>query len=150
MSRRNSIFLSQHEKTSLPPPDQLIVLFDGVCYLCQHSVRFIIRNDKKNKFKFASLQSEFAQNRLSEIHFNNSLETIVLLKGTHQFEKSDAVLEIAKHLSGAWPLLYVFKIIPRFLRDGVYTFIAKNRYQWFGKSNSCLMPSPELREKFLG
>lgn len=150
MSRRSSISLSKHEKPSLPQPNQLIVLYDGVCHLCQRSVQFIIRHDKKNKFVFASLQLKIAQNRLCDIQFKNSLETIVLLKGTHHFEKSDAVLEIAKHLSGAWPLLYVFKIVPRFLRDAVYTYIAKHRYRWFGKSNACIMPSPELREKFLG
>lgn len=149
MSRRNSIYLSEHEKPSIPPPDQLIVLFDGVCHLCQRSVRFIIRNDKKNKFKFASPQSEFAQKRLSEIQFNNSLETIVLLKGGRHFTKSDAILEITKHLSGAWPLLYVFKIVPRFLRDGVYTFIAKHRYRWFGKSDFCMIPTEDTSHKFL-
>jgi predicted DCC family thiol-disulfide oxidoreductase YuxK len=121
------------------------VLYDGVCHLCQRSVQFIIRHDKKNKFKFASLQSEFAQNRLSDIHFNNSRETIVLLKGTQHFEKSDAVLEIVKHLSGAWPLLYVFKIIPRFLRDAVYTYIANHRYRWFGKSDVCMLPTESDR-----
>ncbi len=131
------------------PSDQLIVLYDGVCHLCQRSVRFIIRHDKKNKFKFASLQSEIAQKRFSEIHFKNSLETIVLLKGTQHFEKSNAVLEIAKHLSGAWPLLYVFKFIPRLLRDAVYTYIAKHRYRWFGRSDSCLIPSEEMKAKFL-
>jgi predicted DCC family thiol-disulfide oxidoreductase YuxK len=127
------------------PPDQLVVLYDGVCHLCQRSVQFIIRHDKKNKFKFASLQSEFAQNRLSDIHFNNSRETIVLLKGTQHFEKSDAVLEIVKNLSGAWPLLYVFKIIPRFLRDAVYTYIANHRYRWFGKSDVCMLPTESDR-----
>ena len=125
------------------------MLYDGVCHLCQRSVQFIIRHDKKNKFKFASLQSEVAQKRLREIHFKNSLDTIVLLNGTAHFEKSDAVLEIAKHLSGAWPILYAFKIVPRFLRDAVYTYIAKHRYQWFGKSDVCMVPSPKLRHKFL-
>lgn len=131
------------------PPHQMIVLYDGVCHLCQHSVQFIIRHDKKNKFKFASLQSEFAQKRLSDNHFNNSQETIFLIKGGRHFTKSDAALEIAKHLAGAWPLLYVFKIIPRFLRDGVYTFISKHRYRWFGKSDSCMIPTADTSAKFL-
>ncbi len=112
-------------------------------------MQFIIRHDKKNKFKFASLQSEVAQKRLREIHFKNSLETIVLLKGKVHFEKSDAVLEIVRNLSGAWPLLYAFKIVPRFLRDTVYTYVANHRYGWFGKSDSCMVPSAEIRDKFL-
>ncbi len=137
-------------KTPTPfHPNQLIVLYDGVCHLCQRSVQFIIRHDKKNKFEFASLQSEVAQKRLREIHFKNSLETIVLLKGKAHFEKSDAVLEIVRNLSYAWPLLYAFKIVPRFLRDTVYTYIANHRYGWFGKSDSCMVPSAEIRDKYL-
>ena len=121
-----------------------IVLFDGLCNLCNGSVQFIIRHDKKNKFVFASLQSEVAKKLLNEIQFPSSLETIVLIKGHKHFEKSDAVLEIAKNLSGLWPMIYGFKIIPRFLRDVLYNWIAKNRYTWFGKRESCLAPSPEL------
>jgi predicted DCC family thiol-disulfide oxidoreductase YuxK len=126
-----------------------IVLFDGLCNLCKGAVQFIIRHDKKNKFVFASLQSEVAQKSLDKIQVKTSLETIVLIKGDKHFEKSDAVLEIAKNLSGLWPLVYVFKIIPRFLRDVLYKWVAKNRYTWFGKRNSCLSPSPELRARFL-
>ncbi len=126
-----------------------IVLFDGLCNLCNCSVQFIIRHDKKNKFVFASLQSEVAQKLLNEIHVKSSQESIVLIKGNKHFEKSDAVLEIAKNLSGLWPMIYGFKIIPRFLRDVLYNWIAKNRYTWFGKSDSCLIASPELSGKFL-
>ncbi len=137
-------------KTPTPcHPNQLIVLYDGVCLLCQQSVQFIIRHDKKNKFVFASLQSDAAQKLLGEIHIKNSLDTIVLLKGQLHFEKSDAVLEIVKNLSGAWPLFFAFKIVPRFLRDAVYTYVAKHRYGWFRKSDSCLVPSAEIRDKFL-
>ena len=121
-----------------------IVLFDGLCNLCNGSVQFIIRHDKKNKFVFASLQSEVAQKLLNEIHVKYSQESIVLIKGNKHFEKSDAVLEIAKNLSGLWPMVYGLKIIPRFLRDVLYNWVAKNRYTWFGKRESCLAPSPEL------
>jgi predicted DCC family thiol-disulfide oxidoreductase YuxK len=125
------------------------VLFDGQCNLCNGAVQFIIRHDKKNRFVFASLQSEVAKKLLNEIQVPSSLETIVLIKGNKHFEKSDAALEIAKNLSGLWPLVYAFKIIPRFLRDVLYKWVAKNRYTWFGKRNSCLSPSPDLRARFL-
>ena len=121
-----------------------IVIFDGLCNLCNGAVQFIIRHDTKNKFVFASLQSEVAQKLVNEIQVKSSLESIVLIKGHKHFEKSDAVLEIAKNLSGLWPMVYGFKIIPRFLRDILYNWIAKNRYTWFGKRESCLAPSPEL------
>ncbi len=121
-----------------------IVLFDGLCNLCNGAVQFIIRHDKKNKFVFASLQSDVAQKLLNEIHVKSSQESIVLIKGHKHFEKSDAVLEIAKNLSGLWPMVYGFTIIPRFLRDVLYKWVAKNRYTWFGKRESCLAPSPEL------
>ncbi len=126
-----------------------IVLFDGLCNLCNGSVQFIIRHDTKNKFVFASLQSEVAQKLLNEIHVKSSQESIILIKGLKHFEKSDAVLEIAKNLSGLWPMVYGFTIIPRFLRDVLYKWVAKNRYTWFGKQESCLSPSPEFRAKFL-
>jgi predicted DCC family thiol-disulfide oxidoreductase YuxK len=98
---------------------------------------------------FASLQSEVAQKLLNEIQVPSSLATIVLIHGYKHFEKSDAALEIAKKLSGLWPLVYGFKILPRFLRDVLYNWVAKNRYTWFGKRNSCLSPSPEFIDKFL-
>lgn len=121
-----------------------IVIFDGLCNLCNGAVQFIIRHDTKNKFVFASLQSEVAQKLLNDIQVKSSQESIVLIKGLKHFEKSDAQLEIAKNLSGLWPMVYGFKIIPRFLRDVLYNWIAKNRYTWFGKRESCLAPSPEL------
>jgi predicted DCC family thiol-disulfide oxidoreductase YuxK len=126
-----------------------IVLFDGLCNLCNGSVQFIIRHDKKNKFVFASLQSEVAQKLLNEIHVKSSQESIVLIKGNKHFEKSDAALEIAKNLSGLWPMIYGSKIIPRILRDVLYNWVAKKRYTWFGKRESCLSPSPEFRARFL-
>jgi predicted DCC family thiol-disulfide oxidoreductase YuxK len=126
-----------------------IVIFDGLCNLCNGAVQFIIRHDKKNRFVFASLQSEVAKKLLNEIQVPSSLETIVLIKGHKHFQKSDAVLEIAKNLSGFWPMVHGFKIIPRFLRDVLYNCVAKNRYTWFGKQNSCTSPSPEIRNKFL-
>ena len=126
-----------------------IVIFDGLCNLCNGAVQFIIRHDKKNRFVFASLQSEVAKKLLNEIQVPSSLETIVLIKGHKHFQKSDAVLEIAKKLFGLWLMVYGFKIIPRILRDALYNWVAKKRYTWFAKRDSCLSPSPEFIDKFL-
>lgn len=127
-----------------------VVLFDGVCNLCNSSVSFIIKRDKKNKFLFASLQSEYAKKHLDdELSNGDNLQSLVLKDGNKTLIKSSAVLTIAKGLSGLWPLAYGFMIIPGFIRNAVYDLIAKNRYRWFGKRNQCMIPSPELKSKFL-
>lgn len=133
-----------------------IILFDGVCNLCNGTVVFIIKRDKKNVFKFATLQSEVAHDLLIPFSSNeknqessNALDSIILLENGKKYTKSSAALRIAKHLSGAYPLLYGLMIIPKFLRDWVYSIIAKNRYKWFGKKESCMIPTPELQKKFL-
>jgi len=132
------------------PQKSNIVLFDGVCNLCSGSVQFIIKRDAKEVFKFASLQSTFGQQQLDNFKIDkNLLHSIILLRGEQFFQRSDAALEIAKQLSGAWPVLYVFKILPRFVRDGIYNLIARNRYRLFGKKDSCWIPTPELKERFL-
>ncbi|WP_341227584.1 DCC1-like thiol-disulfide oxidoreductase family protein [uncultured Arcticibacterium sp.] len=123
-----------------------VVLFDGVCNLCNGFVNFIIDHDKDNKFKFASLQSRFAQDLIGDKF--SDMSTVVYYDGNKFYEKSEAVLEIAKQL----PILRwvaVFSIIPKFVRDGVYMFISRNRYSIFGKSETCRVPTPELKEKFL-
>lgn len=133
-----------------------IILFDGVCNLCNGTVVFIIKRDKKNVFKFATLQSEIAHDLVISFASNekdkessNALDSIILLDNGKKYTKSSAALRIAKHLSGAYPLLYGLMIIPKFLRDWVYSIIAKNRYKWFGKKESCMIPTPELQKKFL-
>ncbi|MCL4143046.1 UNVERIFIED_CONTAM: hypothetical protein GTU68_057901 [Idotea baltica] len=123
-----------------------VVLFDGVCNLCNGFVNFIIDHDKENKFKFASLQSDFAK-KLIDQRFSD-LSTVVFYDGDKFYQKSEAVLEIAKKL----PILRwvaFFAIIPKFIRDGIYMFVSKNRYRVFGKSESCRVPTPELKAKFL-
>jgi predicted DCC family thiol-disulfide oxidoreductase YuxK len=127
----------------------MIIFFDGVCNLCNNSVQFIIKRDKKNKFKFASLQSSFAKNNLSKYIDVDKLESIVLLNENKLYTKSTAALLIARELSGMWPIFYVFIIIPPFIRDWFYNVIAKNRYRIFGKKDSCMIPSPAFKEKFL-
>lgn len=129
---------------------QFIVLFDGVCNLCNASVQFILKRDPDHRFKFASLQSAFGQQKLKEYGYeSNDLVSIMLVTKRGVLQRSDAALEIAKHLSGLWFLLYVFKIIPRFIRDAIYNWVARNRYSFFGKRTSCWIPTPDLSSRFL-
>ncbi|MBT30890.1 MAG: thiol-disulfide oxidoreductase [Thalassobius sp.] len=130
-------------------PSYSIILFDGVCNLCNGSVNFIIDHDKKNRFKFTSLQSEKGQELLKKHNLNLELESIILVENEKTYQKSDAALRISKKLNFPIPLLYVAIIIPRLIRDQIYNYIAKNRYKWFGKSDSCRMPTPELKAKFI-
>lgn len=127
-----------------------IILFDGVCNLCNGAVTFIIKRDKNNLFKFATLQRDIAEELLiDKLSDKELLDSIVLIENGKQYTKSSAALRIAKNLSGAYPLLYIFMVIPKFLRDWVYSIIAKNRYKWFGKKDACMIPTPELKKKFL-
>ena len=127
-----------------------IILFDGVCNLCNNSVQFIIKKDAKKHFLFSSLQSDAGQEIL--LHFklkNLDFDSILLLENDIIYEKSTAILRISKKLPGIYKLLYVFIIIPKFIRDYVYSIISKNRYKWFGKRDSCMIPKKELKLRFL-
>ena len=127
-----------------------IVLFDGVCNLCNGLVRFIIKRDKEGKFKFASLQSETGQQKLE--HFGlakNEFESFVLIRGDKYYLRSTGILKLLRDLGGIWKLFYVFIIIPRPLRDLLYNAIAKSRYKIFGRRDVCMIPTPELKERFL-
>ena len=127
-----------------------IVLFDGVCNFCNSSVNFIIDHDKHNKFKFAALQSEAGQELLKKFNLpTEDFDTFILVDGDKYYKRSSAALHMVKDFPGLWKLLYVFIIVPPFIRDIFYNIIANNRYKWFGKRNECRMPTPELREKFL-
>lgn len=127
-----------------------VVLFDGVCNLCNGSVQFIIKRDKAGKFLFAALQSQYGQAQLDQLGISStSLQSIVLIKGDQFYQRSNAVLEIAKMLGGLWSLLYVFKIVPAFVRDWIYIGIANNRYKWFGRQDQCMIPAPALKARFL-
>lgn len=131
-------------------PGKKIVLFDGVCNLCNNSVNFIIEHDKKDIFRFASLQSEYGKKLTSERGIKQAeVDSIVLIDpGNAYFVKSSAALEIAKELSGyAW--MRIFLYLPEGFRNFVYDIIAKNRYKWFGKKDSCMIPTKELKAKFL-
>lgn len=126
------------------------LLFDGVCNLCSGSVQFILKRDKAGRFRFASLQSD-AGRRLMTGHGLDpaALSSVVLIEDGRAYQESTAALRIARHLPGAWKLLRVFTIIPRPLRDAAYRLIARNRYRWFGKTEACWLPTPELRARFL-
>lgn len=127
-----------------------IILFDGVCNLCNSSVNFIIDRDKKNIFKFAALQSEAGQKILDKSGMNkNDFDSVVLVDENKIYSKSTAALKIVKEFPSLWKTLYVFIIIPSPVRNFIYDLIAKNRYRWFGKKDSCRMPSPELKNKFI-
>lgn len=126
-----------------------VILFDGVCNLCNSSVQFVIKHDPKKKFRFASIQGDYGQQVLKQFHLPpDSLNSFILLEDNQIYTHSTGALKVAKQLSGAWPLLYVFIIIPPFIRNVVYQFIANNRYKWFGKKESCAIPSPELKALF--
>lgn len=129
-----------------------IILFDGVCNLCNGAVRFIIKRDRKAQFKFTSLQSAFAQKELVRLGLDPALmHSIILLQAGHYLQRSDAVLAIAEKLDGPWPFLSsVARIIPRFIREGMYKLIAGNRYRLFGKKDTCMIPTEDLRARFIG
>ena len=129
---------------------QPILLFDGVCNLCNGFVQFIIRRDPEGMFRFASLQSELAQELLKERGLDPAaLDTVVLIDGERAFTRSDAALQVAGRMGGAWPLLKVFRVLPRAWRNAVYDWVARHRYRWFGKKDQCMVPTPELRSRFL-
>ncbi len=127
------------------------MLFDGVCNLCNGAVNFLIDNDRKGKLHFASLQSEYGQRVLK--YFDLPTEEfgsfIFLTREGRLYQKSTAALEVAKKMGGGWSLFYAFIVIPKFIRDGIYSLIARNRYDWFGKRETCRMPTPELKSRFL-
>lgn len=127
-----------------------VVLFDGVCNFCNSSVNFIIRHDKKDFFRFTPLQSEIGI-KISEKYNLDSgnLKSVILVEKGRIYTKTTAALRIAKQLSGGWPLLYAFIIIPAPIRDVVYNIIAKYRYKWWGERDACMIPTPEIRKKFL-
>ncbi len=133
------------------PENKKIVLFDGVCNLCDNAVQFIIKHDKKDVFRFASLQSEIGQEIVKHIGIDISkIDSIILYEpGVAYYYKSEAALNIAKYLGGTLTVLSVFRVIPVGFANVVYDYIAKNRYRWYGKKESCMIPTPELQSKFI-
>ncbi|GGN62144.1 thiol-disulfide oxidoreductase DCC family protein [Oceanobacillus indicireducens] len=126
-----------------------IILFDGDCHFCDASVQFIIKRDQKAVFSFASLQSETGKQLLAAYELSGNIDSMVLIADGKAHLKSSAALRIAKELSGIWKLAYALIIMPRPVRDLFYDVVARNRYKWFGKKESCAIPSPEVRKRFL-
>ena len=126
-----------------------IVLFDGVCNFCASSIQFIIKHDKTNSLQFASLQSAIAQQLLSDYKMSKSLDGVVFVEDNKAYFKSAAAFRIARYFGGFWKILNVFSILPLFITDFFYDIIANNRYKWFGKKETCMIPSPEIRNRFL-
>ena len=129
---------------------QSIVLFDGVCNVCSASVNFIIRRDSKKHFLFAPLQSEIGKRLLREHNLDKEgIDSVILIENGQVFAHSTAALKIAAKLDGAWKMLSIFKFVPRKLRDFCYKLFAKNRYRLFGKKEVCMMPTPDIKARFL-
>jgi predicted DCC family thiol-disulfide oxidoreductase YuxK len=127
-----------------------IILFDGVCNLCNGFVQFVIRQDTARRFRFASLQSDTARQLLRDLPSSGrGVDSVVLIENGRYYQQSTAALRILRHLRGAWPLLYGLIVLPAFLRDWIYAGIASNRYRWFGKRQTCMLPTPELQARFL-
>ena len=128
--------------------NQAIIFFDGVCNLCNESAQFVLLRDKRAHFQFASLQSETAKRMLPSERVRD-LDSVVLIEDGKLYTQSTAVLRICRRLPGGWPLLSVFLVVPRPVRDAVYAWVGRNRYRWFGKSDACLIPKPEWKNRFL-
>lgn len=127
-----------------------IILFDGVCNLCNASIQFIIKRDKKNLFKFASLQSDVGKSLLAQHHIDGTkMDSVVYIENGKAFTESTAAIRVAGYLGFPWKLLQVFLIVPSMIRNVVYQWIARNRYKWFGKQDSCMLPDASLEARFL-
>lgn len=126
-----------------------IVLFDGMCNLCSTSVQFIIKRDSDGYFSFASLQSEEGEALREKYQVPTNIDSVVVIDNNTYYLKSSAALQIARHLNGKWKFIYFLRIIPRSIRDWMYRYIARNRYKWFGKKDACMIPTPEMKSRFL-
>lgn len=128
----------------------ILVLFDGVCNLCNGSVRFLLRRDRRGRFRFAALQSAAGQAALRRHSLSSTqLTTIVAIENGRAWTESAAALLLARRLPWPWPLLAAFTLVPRPLRDALYAWVSRHRYRWFGRRESCMLPSPELADRFL-
>lgn len=135
---------------SMKPKAADIILFDGDCNLCNGFVQFIIKRDPEAKFKFASLQSHFGEKVMEAVGLpSGERGTVVLIQDGKPYVRSDAVLRISRGLSGGWPVVFIFKVVPRFIRDAVYSFVAHRRYRWFGQRESCMMPTADTSRRFI-
>jgi len=130
-------------------PDNLI-LFDGVCNLCSALVQFVIRHDPAAKFRFAAIQSEIGGEIFQSHGLDlTDLQTFVFAAEGKMFLRSDAAIEVVSRFGGAWRIFRIFQLVPKVLRDSIYSFVARNRYRWFGRNETCMVPTAEIKERFL-
>ena len=130
--------------------EQPTILFDGICNFCNSAVNFTLKRNKNADIVFAPLQSEAGQKLLVQYHLPvDNMESFVFIENEKAYKQSTAALKVCRHLRGIWPLCYGLIIVPRFIRDGIYNWIAKNRYKWFGVRQSCMIPTPEVKARFL-
>ncbi len=127
-----------------------VILFDGVCNLCNGFVQFLILRDPKRRYRYASLQSETGKKLMEEVGLSLvQIDSVILIEGGKAYTHSDVALRVSAHMGALWPLFQVFYLLPKFIRDAIYNWIARNRYKWFGKREFCMVPTPELKSLFL-
>lgn len=137
-------------QSSLVKPKHPILLFDGVCNICDYSVQFVIKHNKSESVHFAALQSSFGQEQLKKSDLPSSdLKSLIFIEDGDMYTRSTGALKLARHLNSPWKWAYIFIIIPRPIRDWFYNYIAAHRYQWFGEKDACMIPSKEVRERFI-
>ena len=130
--------------------EQPIILFDGICNFCNSTVNFVIKRNKRTVIRFATLQSGIGQKLLQEHHIPvEVMQSFVFIENGIAYSRSTAALKVCRYLNGLWPLCYGLIIVPKFIRDGVYNWIAKNRYKWFGVRQECMIPTPDVQDRFL-
>lgn len=137
--------------SSDPLAGHVLVMFDGVCNLCNGFVQFVIRRDPAGRFRFASLQSDFARAQMKAHGLDpDALYSVIVIDGGRVYQRSSAALRVTRYLPGLWRASRIFLAVPVFIRDGVYNFIAAARYRWFGRKDECMIPDPALKSRFLG
>jgi predicted DCC family thiol-disulfide oxidoreductase YuxK len=130
--------------------NQPTILFDGVCNFCNSAINFVIKRDKKGIIKFAPLQSDAGQSLLIQYNLpTNDIKSFVFIEEGKAYTQSIAAIKVCKYLGGLWPICKVFAIVPKFIRDSLYNWVAKNRYKWFGERDTCMIPTPEIKARFL-
>ncbi|MBU3741115.1 MAG: DUF393 domain-containing protein [Candidatus Kapabacteria bacterium] len=138
-------------RTTLPAPgtDNVIVVFDGVCVLCNHTVDLLLRTDRSGLLRFTPFQSDIAARLLAEHGVFTTPDTVYIIDGNTLYRHSDAIIHVSRYLAWPWRALGILRVIPRSLRDPIYRWTSRNRYRWFGKRDTCRLPSAAERERFL-
>ncbi len=126
-----------------------VILFDGVCNLCNGTVDFLLKRDRRKQFRYAALQSESGKALIQKFHIPEQTDSVILINLNKVYFESDAAIEICNLLPYPWRLGIIFQIIPKIIRDKIYRWVAKNRYRWFGKRETCRIPTPEEKEFFM-